>query len=133
MGRAEGPCCGARRSTRTPRGTTPVSHPDLRRRRLADTERAMSQENVDFVSGIFSATESMDKQALLAALPERLPQLCDPDVEWIEDPQRADARTYRGHEGVIESWRQWFETFGEYGVEVERNRLRRRRRVRCDA
>jgi ketosteroid isomerase-like protein len=80
----------------------------------------MSRENVDFVAGIFETAEGMDKQALLAALPELVPQLCDPEIEWIEDPQRADARTYRGHEGVIESWRQWLETFGEHGFEVER-------------
>jgi hypothetical protein len=24
--------------------------------------------------------------------------ICDPEIEWIEDPQRADSRTYRGHE-----------------------------------
>jgi ketosteroid isomerase-like protein len=80
----------------------------------------MSRENVEFVAGIFEAAEDMDKEALLAALPELVPQLCDPDIEWIEDPQRADARTYRGHEGVIESWRQWLDQFGEHGFEVER-------------
>jgi ketosteroid isomerase-like protein len=80
----------------------------------------MSQENVDFVAGIFETAKGMDKDAMLAAMPELVPQLCDPEIEWIEDPQRADARTYRGHEGVIESWRQWLETFGEYGLEVER-------------
>jgi ketosteroid isomerase-like protein len=80
----------------------------------------MSQENVDFVAAIFSATEGMDKDAVLAALPELVPQLCDPDIEWIEDPQRADARTYRGPAGVIESFRQWFDQFADYGFEVER-------------
>jgi ketosteroid isomerase-like protein len=80
----------------------------------------MSQENVDFVAGIFKTAEGMDRDAMLAALPDLVPQICDPEVEWIEDPQRADARTYRGHEGVIESWRQWLEGFGEYGLAVER-------------
>jgi ketosteroid isomerase-like protein len=80
----------------------------------------MSQENVEFVAGIFDAADGMDKEALLAALPDLVPRLCDPDVEWIEDPQRADSRTYRGHAGVIESWRQWLETFGESGFEIER-------------
>ncbi len=41
-------------------------------------------------------------------------------MEWIEDPSRADSRTYRGHAGVIESWRQWLETFKEWEFEVER-------------
>jgi ketosteroid isomerase-like protein len=80
----------------------------------------MSQENLKFVAGIFDAADGMDKEALLAALPDLVPQLCDPDVEWIEDPSRADSRTYRGHAGVIESWRQWLETFKEWEVEVER-------------
>jgi ketosteroid isomerase-like protein len=80
----------------------------------------MSQENVDFVAGIFEAANGMDKEAMLAALPDMVPQICDPKIEWIEDAQRADSRTYRGHEGVIESWRQWLDVFGEYGLEVER-------------
>lgn len=80
----------------------------------------LSQQNVGFVAGIFDAAEGMDKQAMVAALPDLVPQLCDPEVEWIEDPQRADARVYRGHDGVIESWRQWLDGFGSYGFEVER-------------
>jgi ketosteroid isomerase-like protein len=63
----------------------------------------MSEESVEFVAGIFEAADGMDREALLAALPDLVPQLCDPDVEWIEDPSRADSRTYRGHAGVIES------------------------------
>jgi ketosteroid isomerase-like protein len=80
----------------------------------------MSQENVEFVKGFFAAGESMDKQALLAALPEFIEQTCDPDIEWIEDPQRADGRVYRGHEGVRESWEQWLDQWDEYGFEIER-------------
>jgi ketosteroid isomerase-like protein len=79
----------------------------------------VSQEAVDFVSGVVSASADMDKRAMLAALPELVPRLCDPDVEWVEDPQRADARTYRGHDGVIDSWRLWLEQWDEYGFEVE--------------
>ena len=80
----------------------------------------MSRENVEFVAGIFEAAEDMDEEALVAALPDLVLQRCDPDVEWIEDPQRADARVYRGHQGVIDSWRQWLEQFGDYGFDVER-------------
>jgi ketosteroid isomerase-like protein len=80
----------------------------------------MSQENVEFVTGIFAAADNMDKEAMLKALPELVPQLCDPEIEWIEDPRRADSRTYRGHEGVIESWRQWLDTFAEHDFEIER-------------
>jgi len=52
----------------------------------------MSRENVEFAAGIFEAAEDMDKEALVAALPDLVPQLCDADVVWIKDPQRADAR-----------------------------------------
>jgi ketosteroid isomerase-like protein len=79
----------------------------------------MSQENLEFVKGLLSAGVTMDKQALLAALPEFVEQICDPEIEWIEDPQRADGRVYRGHEGVRESWEQWFEQWEEYQAEVE--------------
>jgi ketosteroid isomerase-like protein len=80
----------------------------------------MSQENVDFVRGLIEGAPQMDKQALLAALPELIAQACDPEIEWIEDPQRADGRVYRGHEGVRESWERWFEQWDEYGYEAER-------------
>jgi ketosteroid isomerase-like protein len=80
----------------------------------------MSQENVDFVRNVFSGVESTDKDALLAALPDLIAQLADPEIEWIEDPTRADSRTYRGHEGVLASWAQWFEQWDEYGWEAER-------------
>jgi ketosteroid isomerase-like protein len=80
----------------------------------------MSQENVEFVKGLFAAGASMDKQALLAALPDLIAQTCDPEIEWVEDPQRADGRVYRGHEGVRESWERWLENFDEWGFEVER-------------
>jgi uncharacterized protein len=80
----------------------------------------MSQENVDFVTGLFAAAEEMDRDQLLAALPELIEQTCDPEIEWVEDPQRADSRTYRGHAGVLESWQQWLEGFDEYDMVPER-------------
>jgi ketosteroid isomerase-like protein len=79
----------------------------------------MSQENVDFVKSMFAASSGMEKQALLAALPEIIEQTCDPEIEWIEDPQRADGRIYRGHEGVRESWEQWLDQWEEWGFELE--------------
>jgi ketosteroid isomerase-like protein len=80
----------------------------------------MSQENVDFVAGLLAGTEALDKQALLAALPDVIAQTCDPEIEWVEDPQRADGRVCRGHDGVRESWERWLENFDEWGFEVER-------------
>jgi ketosteroid isomerase-like protein len=80
----------------------------------------MSQENVEFVEGLFAATDGMDKEAFLAILPAFIEQTCDPEIEWIEDPQRADGRTYRGHEGVRESWERWLDQWDQYGWEAER-------------
>jgi uncharacterized protein len=80
----------------------------------------MSQENVEFLEGLFAGAAEMDRQALLDALPELIPQSCDPEIEWVEDPRRADRRVYHGHDGVRESWERWLESFDEYGVQVER-------------
>src|SRR5262245_46434059 len=80
----------------------------------------MSQENVEFVKGLFAAGSFMDKEALLSALPELIAQSCDPEIEWYEDPQRADARVYRGHAGVHESFERWLDQWDEYGGEAER-------------
>ena len=82
----------------------------------------MSQENLEFVEALFAATGSMDKQALLAALPELIPQMCAPDIEWVEDPGRADGTIYRGHEGVRQSWERWLEQWDEWGGELDPNR-----------
>ena len=79
----------------------------------------MSQENVELLEGLVAAGGTMDRDALLAALPELIPQFCDPEIEWVEDPTRLDARVYRGHDGVRASWERWLEGFDEYGAEVD--------------
>ena len=80
----------------------------------------MAQENLEFVKGFLTAGADADKEALLAALPEVIAQMCDPEIEWIEDPQRADGRVYRGHDGVRESFERWLDQWDEYGMEPER-------------
>jgi len=82
----------------------------------------MSQENVEFLETLFAGAADMEKQALLDALPNLIAQTCDPDIEWVEDPRRADRRVYRGHEGVRESWERWLENFDEQGVERHNHR-----------
>jgi len=79
----------------------------------------MSRENVEFVEGLFAGSAGADKQALLAALPEIIAQLCDPEVEWVEDPSRADAQVHRGHEGVRASFEEWLAGFEDYQFELE--------------
>jgi ketosteroid isomerase-like protein len=80
----------------------------------------MSQENVDFVRGLLQGASDMDKETFLAALPEAVAQVFTDDAEWVEDPQRADQQIWRGHEGICESFRRWFDQWDEYGFEVIR-------------
>src|SRR5712671_2879388 len=80
----------------------------------------MSQENVEFVEALLAGSGSMDKQALLAALPELIAQTCAPDIEWVEDPQRADSDIYHGHASVQQSFERWLEQWDEYAGEAER-------------
>jgi ketosteroid isomerase-like protein len=82
----------------------------------------MSQENVELLEGLFAGAAAMTegKQAFLDALPDLIPQIADPEIEWVEDPRRADRRVYHGHAGVRESFERWLENFEEYEIEVER-------------
>jgi ketosteroid isomerase-like protein len=80
----------------------------------------MSEQNVAIVRAIFEGGETTSKEALLAALPEAIPALFHPDAEWVEAPERIDSRTYRGHDGIRESFERWLEQWGKYRVEVER-------------
>lgn len=79
----------------------------------------MSAENVEFVRGLFAASASMDSRALVAALPELLPQFAQPDIEWVEDPSRPDAQVHRGYDGVLASWTHWLEQWSDYTFELE--------------
>jgi ketosteroid isomerase-like protein len=79
----------------------------------------MSRENVELVEGLYAGVAGADKQTLLAALPQLIEQACDPEIEWVEHADRADASTHVGHAGVRESWERWLEGFGEYSFEVE--------------
>ena len=80
----------------------------------------MSQENVDFVRGLLQGAADMDNETFLAALPEAVAQVFTDDAEWVEDPQRPDQQIWRGHEGICESFRRWFDQWDEYGFEVIR-------------
>ena len=60
----------------------------------------MSQENVGLIRRLYPIGEAMNLDDLLGALPELIPEFADPEVEWIESPNRIDRRAYRGHRGV---------------------------------
>jgi ketosteroid isomerase-like protein len=80
----------------------------------------MSQQNVELVHGLLTGAAGMDKQAVIAALPEVIAQICTPDIEWVEDPRRADGTIHRGHDGVRRSWERWLEQWDEWEWELER-------------
>ena len=78
----------------------------------------MSERNVQLVRGIFEAGNAESKEAILAALPELIPQLFDPKVEFVETPERVDARTYHGHDGVRQAFERWLEQWEDYRAEL---------------
>ena len=85
----------------------------------------MSEENVAMVKGMLEASAQMDlaggdKEAFLEALPAMAAAVFDPEVEWIEAPERVDARTFHGIDGIVESFRRWLEDFDEYTFVGER-------------
>jgi uncharacterized protein len=75
-----------------------------------DTERAMSEENVEIVRRIIDAYIAGDFEAALA--------LIDPDVEF-DISMRPDGKVYMGHAGVIEGLRTWTGTWDAYTFEIE--------------
>jgi ketosteroid isomerase-like protein len=79
----------------------------------------MSREDVEVVRGLFTGVATADRQALLDALPQIIAQTCDPEIEWVEDPARADATIHRGHAGVRKSWEDWLTGFDAYGFEID--------------
>jgi ketosteroid isomerase-like protein len=81
---------------------------------------AVSEENVSIVRGIFETGAMTNKDEILKALPEAIPVLFHPDAEWIEAPERVDAKSYRGHDGIRASFERWLEDWDEYRIEAQR-------------
>jgi ketosteroid isomerase-like protein len=72
------------------------------------------------VRAIFETDAATSKEEMLKALPEVVPALFHPDAEWIEAPERVDAKTHRGHEGIRRSFEHWLEQWDEYHFEALR-------------
>jgi uncharacterized protein len=79
----------------------------------------MSRENVELIRRMYTIGEAMSLDDLLAALPELIPRIADPKIEWVESPNRVERRTYRGQEGVRQAIQHWLEDFDEYSYEAE--------------
>jgi ketosteroid isomerase-like protein len=80
----------------------------------------VSEENVAIVRAIFDADARTSKKEILKALPELIPVLFHADADWVEAPERVDAKTYRGHDGVRESFERWLDQWEEYSFEALR-------------
>jgi ketosteroid isomerase-like protein len=80
----------------------------------------MSLQNVEVIRSMFESFPAANKEQLRAGLPEAIAEFCDPEIEFVETPERVDARTYRGHAGAHEAWERWLENWEEYAFEVDR-------------
>jgi ketosteroid isomerase-like protein len=79
----------------------------------------VSEENIAIVRAIFGTGAMTNKEEILKALPEAIPALFHPDAEWIEAPERVDSKSYRGHDGIRDSFERWLEHWDDYRVEPE--------------
>jgi ketosteroid isomerase-like protein len=79
----------------------------------------MSAENVEMIRGLVTGVDGGDPDAIRAALPALVAEICDPNIEFVETPERVDARTFHGHEGVLQAWNRWLDQWQEYDWEVE--------------
>jgi ketosteroid isomerase-like protein len=79
----------------------------------------MSRENVELIKGVFGGFEGADSDAIREMLPAVIAEICDPEIEFVETPERVDARTYHGHEGVLEAFNRWLDQWDQYDAEPE--------------
>ncbi len=79
----------------------------------------MSSENLELIKGMFTGFDGADSDAIREMLPALVAELCTTDIEFVETPERVDARTYHGHEGVLEAWNGWLDQWDEYNGEAE--------------
>jgi ketosteroid isomerase-like protein len=80
----------------------------------------VSEEHVAIVRAIFEAEATTSKEDILRALPELIPALFHTDAVWLEAPERVDAKTYRGHDGIRESFELWLDQWEDYSFEAVR-------------
>ena len=70
----------------------------------------MASENVATVRRFVDAFNRRDFESTFAD--------ADPEIELHEWPSAPGARTYRGHDGVLEAMNEWFETWEWMRVEI---------------
>jgi ketosteroid isomerase-like protein len=77
----------------------------------------VSEQRLEMVRAFFGSG-TVDLDVIMGTLDEFVPAIFTEDVEFIETPERVDSRTYRGHSGVIEAFRRFFEQWDAYSGEL---------------
>jgi ketosteroid isomerase-like protein len=80
----------------------------------------MSQENVEMVRGLWEPFKGADLTAVDwddEAIREMTERFWSPEVELRWSRSAPEARVYRGRDGVIQAFREWYEAFSEYYIE----------------
>src|SRR3954453_4367692 len=77
----------------------------------------MSEQTVAIIRTVYETTGGGSEQ-VLASLDDLVPALCTEDIEFVETPERVDARTYRGHEGVKDAFRRFYEQWESHAAEL---------------
>jgi ketosteroid isomerase-like protein len=78
----------------------------------------MAEENLAIVRALFEQGRADSSEAMVAAAPQVIPALCTEDIVFVEAPERVDARTYHGHDGVRQALERWLEHWEDYRVEL---------------
>jgi ketosteroid isomerase-like protein len=71
------------------------------------------------IKGLMSGYEGAGSDAIREMLPAMVAEVCTTDIEFVETPERVDARTFHGHDGVLEAFNRWLDQWDEYGAEAE--------------
>jgi ketosteroid isomerase-like protein len=97
--------------------TVPLRPPKTPCSSERDTERAVSQENVEIVRRSYAAYNA----ALDAPNPREairvVAESADPQIEWVQDASAPETQTYHGVDGVMEFFDLVFDVF-EYMRQV---------------
>ena len=87
----------------------------------------MSQENVEFVRGLWESLKGADATAVDCtavdwddeAIREMTERFWSAEVELRWAATNPETRIYRGREGVIQAFREWVDPFSEYYAEPQ--------------
>jgi uncharacterized protein len=72
----------------------------------------MSEKNVELMRALYDAFARDDMAFILEG--------CDPDIEIVEGTMMPGARTYQGHQGLLDAIDNWAGQWDDFSVELER-------------